>query len=132
LAYLGTVLGEPAKAPAPANGSAVESGNGQAKPPSRHFEVQRALVQLVDAPLPRHASLRAAAGVVLLTDDGRGVAREVAGRLADFGQKTALLRLGSAARDGNAADVFHADLTDPAAVDDLLRRVRQQAGPVAG
>jgi NAD(P)-dependent dehydrogenase (short-subunit alcohol dehydrogenase family) len=132
LDYLGTVLGEQPPPLRSANGATAESGNGQGPPPSRQLEVQRALVRLMDAPLPRHASLRAAAGIVLLTDDGRGVAREVAGRLADLGQKTALLRIGSATEDDGRADVFHADLTDPAAVDDLLRRVRKQAGPVAG
>jgi acyl transferase domain-containing protein/NAD(P)H-dependent flavin oxidoreductase YrpB (nitropropane dioxygenase family)/NAD(P)-dependent dehydrogenase (short-subunit alcohol dehydrogenase family) len=132
LDYLATVLGEPSAQPTPVKAAPVESGNGQGQPPLRHFEVQRALVQLVDAPLPRRASLRVAGGVILLTDDGRGVAREVAGRLADFGEKTALLRMGSAAQDDGQADVFHADLTDPAAVADLLRRVREQAGPIAG
>jgi acyl transferase domain-containing protein/NAD(P)H-dependent flavin oxidoreductase YrpB (nitropropane dioxygenase family)/NAD(P)-dependent dehydrogenase (short-subunit alcohol dehydrogenase family) len=132
LDYLTTVLGEPPAPTGAAKEPAAESGNGQGKPPLRHFEVQRALVRLVDAPLPRRASPPMGSGIVLLTDDGRGVAREVAGRLADFGAKTALLRMGSAAQDNGREDVFHADLTDPTAVTDLLGRVREQTGPVAG
>ena len=43
-----------------------------------HLQVQRALVQLVDAPLPSSTGLLLPRGVVVFTDDGRGIAREMA------------------------------------------------------
>jgi NAD(P)-dependent dehydrogenase (short-subunit alcohol dehydrogenase family) len=116
LDHLDGVLGS-----AKANGQAAPSGNGAVGAAARQLEVQRALVRLVDAPLPAAASVLLPRGTVLITDDGRGVAREVAGRLADFGQKVVLLRHG-----------IDADLTDPGAVADLLRRVREEDGPLAG
>jgi NAD(P)-dependent dehydrogenase (short-subunit alcohol dehydrogenase family) len=67
----------------------------------------------------------------VLTDDGRGVAWEVANRLADLGQNTALLRMvhqGRPIPDG----VYGADLTSPEAVADLLETVRKKQGPIAG
>src|SRR5262249_39919068 len=69
---------------------------------------------------------------VLFTDDGCGIARELAGRLADFGQKTVLLRMGNPAQDNGHADVYHADLADPQAVEELLRTIRREIGPIAG
>src|SRR5262249_3404218 len=59
------------------------------------------------------------------------IAREMAGRLADFGQKVAYLRHGAAEENGQA-DVFHADLTDLHAIDGVLKKVRQQFGAIAG
>ena len=71
-------------------------------------------------------------GVVLFTDDGRGIARSMADQLADLGQRTVFLR--SPQHSASAPDPgdFHADLTDPEAVADMLRRVREEAGPVSG
>jgi NAD(P)-dependent dehydrogenase (short-subunit alcohol dehydrogenase family) len=66
----------------------------------------------------------------LITDDRQGTARELADRLADLDVKTILVRMsdGGPAPDGS----FAADLGDPAAVADLLARVRAVGGPVAG
>jgi NAD(P)-dependent dehydrogenase (short-subunit alcohol dehydrogenase family) len=92
--------------------------------------VQRLVVRLIDAPLPGVPSFAVPAGTVLLTDDRRGTACELADRLAEFDVHTALIRMadGQTVPDG----VFAADLTDPAAVADLLDRVRQACGPIAG
>src|SRR5262249_19119776 len=91
----------------------------------------RAKVRLVDAPLPARPSLLLPRGTVLFTDDSRGIAREMAARLGDFGQKTAFIRHDVAHTNGQADD-FRADLTSPTAVEDLLQKIRRQAGPIAG
>src|SRR5206468_920198 len=128
--------GGKAEAPARAgeNGQGSEEAKGEADSPpgERELEVQRALIRLVDAPLPPPSALAVPAGTVLFTDDGRGVARELAGRLADLGVRTALLRTGSPGQENGQGDVFHADLADERGVEELLGRVRRQVGPVAG
>jgi acyl transferase domain-containing protein/NAD(P)H-dependent flavin oxidoreductase YrpB (nitropropane dioxygenase family)/NAD(P)-dependent dehydrogenase (short-subunit alcohol dehydrogenase family) len=107
--------------------------NGQAPAGVEDVEairIQRGLVALVDAPLPVQPSFCLANGTVLFTDDGRGLAWEMAGRMADLGQKTALVRMASAGAP--AVEGYAADLTDPAAVAELLRRVRSDLGPIGG
>jgi NAD(P)-dependent dehydrogenase (short-subunit alcohol dehydrogenase family) len=71
-------------------------------------------------------------GAVLVTDDGRGVASEVASRLADFGQETVLIRHQTDASDQDGESVFYADLTDEAAVLDLADRIRKSIGTIGG
>ncbi|MBA4062288.1 MAG: polyketide synthase [Isosphaera sp.] len=102
----------PAALPAPAR-------NGDFHPGAREGEVQRLVVRLVDAPPPVRPRFAPPAGAVVLTDDGRGTARELADRLADLDVKTVLLRP-------------DADLTDPATVTELLGRLRDEHGPVSG
>jgi acyl transferase domain-containing protein/NAD(P)H-dependent flavin oxidoreductase YrpB (nitropropane dioxygenase family)/NADP-dependent 3-hydroxy acid dehydrogenase YdfG len=99
-------------------------------PGARQGEVQRLVVRLVDAPLPELPTLAFPAGTILLTDDRRGTASELADRLAELAVNTAIIRMadGQTVPDG----VFAADLTDPAAVADLLEQVRQICGPIAG
>jgi len=106
----------------------VAEGNGHA---AGEVAIQRGLVELTDAPLPSGSSMTIPSGAVLLTDDGRGIAAELASRLADFGQQTVLLRMPAEGKqDGDG--VFYADLTDAEAVSNLLSRVRQQVGPIGG
>jgi NAD(P)-dependent dehydrogenase (short-subunit alcohol dehydrogenase family) len=69
-------------------------------------------------------------GTLILTDDGAGVAVELARRLNDLGQQTVLVSPTSHA--DVQLDVFHADLTDPQAVEDLLAGIHKQWGPVNG
>jgi acyl transferase domain-containing protein/NAD(P)H-dependent flavin oxidoreductase YrpB (nitropropane dioxygenase family)/NADP-dependent 3-hydroxy acid dehydrogenase YdfG len=103
--------------------------NGDLHPGAREGEVQRLVVRLIDTPLPLRPRFAPPAGTLLLTDDGQGTARELADRLAELDVKTALIRAaGSPAADGT----FAADLTDPAAVTDLLAKVREKCGPVSG
>ncbi|MEQ8787393.1 MAG: SDR family NAD(P)-dependent oxidoreductase [Pirellulaceae bacterium] len=135
LDYLEEALSE-----APAAGeknTAEPSANGHAShaETNGHAEgevaIQRGLVELCDAPLPKGGSLTIPSGAVLLTDDGRGIAADLAGRLADFGQQTVFLRMPvEGQQDGDG--VFYADLTDPQAVSDVLSRVRQQVGTLGG
>ena len=90
--------------------------------------VQRAVVDLVDCPLESSSDSMLTEGVVLFTDDGRGIARLMADQLADLGQRT--LVLGSSADPASGPD--RGDLTDPEAVADMLRQVREEHGPVSG
>ena len=53
--------------------------------------VQRALVDLVDCPIEPFPDSMLTEGVVLFTDDGRGIARLMADQLADLGQHTVVL-----------------------------------------
>ncbi|MCE9563600.1 MAG: acyltransferase domain-containing protein [Planctomycetes bacterium] len=128
---------EPDAPPAPSlNGShakvltVVPERNGDLHPGARQGDVQRLVVRLIDAPLPVRPSFAQPAGTILLTDDCRGTARELADRLAELDVKTALIRMadGSTVPEG----VFAADLTDPAAVTELLGRIHTTCGPVSG
>ena len=129
--YVAEALAEPAPEPS-ANGTykAAPEAPPHLHPGARAGEVQRLVVRLVDAPLPVRPSVRVPAGTVLLTDDRQGTARELADRLAELDVKTALLRHA----DGQPvpSGTFAADLTDPAAVADLVARVHARCGPVSG
>ena len=115
------------------NGGMPQQVNGPVSNEYEHLQVQRALVQLVDAPLPSSTGLLAPRGVVVFTDDGRGIAREIASRLADLGLQNILVRHHVGAGNGDAAAAVHyGDLTDPDAVEALLKEIRQQHGPIAG
>ena len=120
----------------PGAADASKGGNGhQVESPGvdeyRHLEVRRALVRLAEAPPSASPRLLLPRGAVLFTDDGRGIAREMADRLADFGQETVLISHGGSGDNGKDA-AFRTNLTDPEAVDRLLQRVRRQHGAIAG
>ena len=131
--YVAGALAETAPKPS-ANGTPGHTAPVKAAPAphpgARQGDVQRLVVRLVDAPLPARPHFAPPAGTILLTDDRRGTARELADRLADLDVKTALVRMadGDPVPDGS----FAADLGDPAAVAELLARVRETFGPVAG
>ena len=93
--------------------------------------VQR-LVDLVDCPLEPALDSMLTEGVVLFTDDRRGIARLMADQLADLGQRTVFLAPPEDPASGPDSGVFHADLTDPEAVAGMLRRLREEHGPIAG
>jgi acyl transferase domain-containing protein len=139
--YVSEALAGGSDAPAPAAVTAIEPSangthakaapaaerNGDLHPGARQGEVQRLVVRLIDAPLPARPKFAPPTGTILLTDDGRGTARELADRLAELDVKTALIRMADGKAEG-----FAADLTDPSAVADLLARVREACGPVSG
>lgn len=104
------------------------TANGQPHPELP--EIQRGLVRLVDAPLPRASAGAVPTGAVLLTDDGHGVARQLADRLADFGQETAIIH--HRASGANGDDAYAVDLTCPSEVAELAQRIRADVGQVAG
>lgn len=82
-------------------------------------------LELVPAPLPRPRRGIRERGVILLTDDGRGIARATAAELRAGQFVPVLIRPG---RGGQARG--ESDLTSPASVRDLLHQVRPQ-GPIA-
>jgi acyl transferase domain-containing protein/NAD(P)H-dependent flavin oxidoreductase YrpB (nitropropane dioxygenase family)/NAD(P)-dependent dehydrogenase (short-subunit alcohol dehydrogenase family) len=102
------------------------------KPAARTGDVMRLTVSLIDAPLQGQPLLLNYAGPLLLTDDGRGIARACANRLANLGQSTVLLGMARDQGNGSATAGFTADLTDPAAVARVLERIRTEAGEPAG
>jgi NAD(P)-dependent dehydrogenase (short-subunit alcohol dehydrogenase family) len=106
--------------------------NGTASVWGEVLPVQRALVSLVDCPLEGSPASLLTEGVVLFTDDGRGIARSMADQLADLGQRTVFLGPPHDSVSEPDPGTFRADLTDPEAVADLLRRVREEHGPVSG
>jgi len=127
LDYLEPILSKP-KGTAAQEEAATKTNNG--KPQEQQFDVQRALVQVVDAPLPSSSSLVLPRGTVLFTDDGRGIARAAAGRLAEFGIRAVFLRMpGDKPKDSNS---YVADLGDPKSVAELIKQLRQEVGPIAG
>ena len=135
--YLDDVLSSPPD-PDPSNGAASPSDLGPetsdrtASVWGEVLPVQRAVVHLVDCPLETTPDSLLTEGVVLFTDDGRGIARSMADQLADLGQRTVFL---SPTKDPTFeldSSTYHADLTDPEAVADMLHRVREEHGPVSG
>ncbi len=88
--------------------------------------IQRMLVAVTDAPALSDAVPALPGGTILLTDDGAGVAANLAQRLRDLGQQVALVSAVT------ATEGFYADLTNPSAVEDLLVRIHKQCGPING
>ncbi|HYH63446.1 MAG TPA: beta-ketoacyl synthase N-terminal-like domain-containing protein [Urbifossiella sp.] len=118
----------PAALPAPsANGK--HDAPADLHPGARSGEVQRLVVRLIDAPLPDRPRFAPPAGTLVITDDRLGTARDLADRLAELDVNAVLVRM---TESGEAASAFAADLTDPAAVETVLSRVRSECGPVAG
>ena len=104
--------------------------NGSAVSARTAGEVKRGRIAVVDAG-PDSTRLPLLPGVVLFTDDGRGIARDMANQLADFGQHVALVA--HAADDATANQAgLSIDLTSPEAVDGLLRRIRDEYGTISG
>jgi acyl transferase domain-containing protein/NAD(P)H-dependent flavin oxidoreductase YrpB (nitropropane dioxygenase family)/NAD(P)-dependent dehydrogenase (short-subunit alcohol dehydrogenase family)/acyl carrier protein len=94
------------------------------------LEIERALVTLVEAQAPLKTHLLQLSGCLLFTDDGRGIATELMGLLAEFGQKSTLIRMSSRGSDLGAG--FSADLADPTEVENLLKKIKKEVGPVSG
>jgi acyl transferase domain-containing protein/NAD(P)H-dependent flavin oxidoreductase YrpB (nitropropane dioxygenase family)/NAD(P)-dependent dehydrogenase (short-subunit alcohol dehydrogenase family) len=135
--YLDAALSSPPN-PDPSGALAVPSdktpkrSEGQDSVWGEVLPVQRALVELVDCPVDATADSLLTEGVVLFTDDGRGIARSMADQLADLGQRTVFLGTSDDPASGSDPDAFTADLTNPEAVADVLRRVREEHGTISG
>lgn len=94
--------------------------------------LQRMLVRPVTIE-PPHRPGQPVPGPLLVTDDGRGVARELIRHLSDNGRvPTVLVRMPGVNGRAVAEDSLAADLTDPEAVEQLLRRAGEQSGGIAG
>ena len=81
----------------------------------------RRLLKVVEAPLPRERAGLMAGGRIVITDDGRGVARCLENQLAGSG--VPVERIG-----GPDSTI---DWTSPAAIDAMLEQLRSH-GPLAG
>jgi NAD(P)-dependent dehydrogenase (short-subunit alcohol dehydrogenase family) len=97
--------------------------------------VRRMALEIVEAPLesPHVTAELAPGGIVLVTDDGRGIARAFAADLRARGYRAIRVKHGVAPGSMAEADetCLWADLTSPAAVATLLDRVRER-GRLAG
>ncbi|SIN89960.1 polyketide-type polyunsaturated fatty acid synthase PfaA [Singulisphaera sp. GP187] len=128
--------------PAPVSAPAVAPGttNGHANPTMPHHPakqeslVRRQTLKAVAAPLPRSAAGGlglAASGLLLVTDDGRGISRALAGELRSKGHPVVVVRHASTGSNDGGGEVQAVDLTSPTAIDALFARLRAQ-GPLAG
>ncbi len=128
LDYLEEALSETEVEPAPVQNGKPTNGelaktNGavsHVEPSDDQLKVQRGLVKVVELPTPSGASMLIPSGSVLLTDDGRGLADEIAGRLADFEINTITI---------NPNEV---DCTDAKAVAELLATLKEEHGAIGG
>lgn len=123
----------------PANGTTKHHQNGHengtkltASRDDPRAGIQRMLVKAIDAALPDPAIPTLPTGAIIITDDGHGIAYDLAQRLRDQDRTCVVIRMATAAPARIESDVFVADLTSPETVEVLLRQVRQQVGPVAG
>ena len=107
---------------------APADANENAHPGARSGEVQRLVVNLIDAPLPERPKLVAPAGTILITNDGRGIATGLAAALGELDVSVVLVEHGKR----STKNKLSADLTDPEAVADLLAKARKNHGPIAG
>ncbi|HEY1064643.1 MAG TPA: SDR family NAD(P)-dependent oxidoreductase [Pirellulales bacterium] len=120
----------PVVAPAPVLVEKTKPAPQPKSEPNDQLAIQRGVVRIVDAPLPKHGSMVLPRGAVVLTDDGRGLAQEFAGRLADFGQPTVILRHGPTSLAPGKPPV--ADLTDANAVAQAIEHIRGQVERIGG
>jgi acyl transferase domain-containing protein/NAD(P)H-dependent flavin oxidoreductase YrpB (nitropropane dioxygenase family)/NAD(P)-dependent dehydrogenase (short-subunit alcohol dehydrogenase family) len=116
----------------PSSNGGLEGTDGPASEGGEVLPVQRGVVALVDCPLESSPASVLTEGVILFTDDGRGIARAMADQLDDLGQRTLFIGQSDDAASEPDAGAFDADLTDPEAVANLLRRVREEHGPISG
>jgi len=120
--YLERALDESSPAAAQLANSRLVGSNGApiSVKSDAELEIRRGLVEVVELPKPGGTSILIPAGSVILTDDGRGLAIEIAGRLADLEVSTMLV-------DPNQIDLCSAE-----AVGELLARIRNEQGAVGG
>ena len=94
------------------------SANGQIEPATR---IMRRVLEAVEAPLPRERLGLRPGGRIIVTEDGNGVAEELAGLLESRG--VAVERIGGSDRP--------VEWTSPTAIDAVLDDLRSR-GPIAG
>jgi acyl transferase domain-containing protein/NAD(P)H-dependent flavin oxidoreductase YrpB (nitropropane dioxygenase family)/acyl carrier protein len=118
------------KQPNGSNGHAAPR-NKAPSPARTRTSIQRMIVEPIDAPQPAENPNRLPGGTLIVTDDGRGVARELVRCLAHEGQDAVLVRMGLPGTNGSS-DNFAADLTDARAVNELLEKLHREVGPISG
>ncbi|MCS6926301.1 MAG: SDR family oxidoreductase [Candidatus Binatia bacterium] len=102
-----------------------------AQPADSDVYVPRFRLTAVASALPRGAASPLPDRPLLLTDDQRGVARAVASLLRTRGVQCITIRHGVTSAK-QAADCYTADLTDPAAIEELCGALRREYGPLGG
>jgi malonyl CoA-acyl carrier protein transacylase len=126
-------LGSAQKTPgnkATTNGHSSSSNGDANGDDASELKVQRGVIELIDVPLASSTQMSIPAGLIVITDDGRGVANQLAQRLADFGQKVACLRWGAEGVRQTREDLFEANFTDPQQVTELVALLRSKAGAI--
>ncbi len=102
--------------------------------------IQRFTLRAVDRPLAALSGGIAPGRVVLITDDGAGVAQEVATRLEEEGHPVALLQAEGWGGDEESATLarpvlslakVQVDLQSPEAIEQALAEIRAAHGPIA-
>jgi acyl transferase domain-containing protein/NAD(P)H-dependent flavin oxidoreductase YrpB (nitropropane dioxygenase family)/NADP-dependent 3-hydroxy acid dehydrogenase YdfG len=94
--------------------------------------VQRFRLRAVDRPLSTSSGGLAPGRAVLITDDGTGVAQEVAIRLQEEGYPVVLLQAeGWGGGEGSAASARRVDLQSSEAIEHVLAEIRAAHGPIA-
>ncbi|PYQ24428.1 MAG: hypothetical protein DMF81_05445, partial [Acidobacteria bacterium] len=122
----------------PPSPASEKTGAPQAAQPTGEGElvvIPRSMLAVVDAPALHGQGARFAPDrVLLVTDDGRGIAGMMAEEVQALGGRVVVVRHAGAlgASEQMAPGVYQADLTDAAAVARLVDRVRQEHGPLGG
>ena len=118
--------------------TASGAGTGEAAKVARVATIEssrlsRGTLQLVDRPLAGggDAGWKAESGTLLVTEDTRGVARELVALVRERGGRAVLLRPRTSPQSAEGPQV-EIDLTDPTAVDALLSSVREREGALCG
>ena len=91
----------------------------------------RFVIEPVEAPVPEEPLQITGNKVFMITDDGRGVAEMLADKLRELGGQAVIVQndhKGTNIDEG----IYHADLTDPSAVNSLVREVQLKYGSIAG
>jgi acyl transferase domain-containing protein/NAD(P)H-dependent flavin oxidoreductase YrpB (nitropropane dioxygenase family) len=114
------------------SGSAGESVSERGNPDTSAQAIPRSTLAAVDAPPVPHRPVQFAPDrVLLITEDGRGVAQAVAQQVRERGGRAVLVRLDHGVR-AIQEGVYQASLTDLESTTALVEMVRQQQGPIDG
>lgn len=121
-----------------AHGTTLSGQEPTAKPASietsdeSDVELPRFVLTAVDAPPIKDQPLQIPPGsLILITDEGRGIAQIMADELKRLGGQVALVQMGDQVAE-TGQGLYTADLTNPEAVAKLLELLRQRQGPISG
>ena len=109
----------------------IEAPDDVTSTDNRTVKVQRGLIELVRCPITARGGMPIPSGAIVITDDRRGIAVQLAERFADFGQEVVLLRMSDSspmARDRT----YEGDLTSETVVEQILAQVKSDVGDIAG
>jgi NAD(P)-dependent dehydrogenase (short-subunit alcohol dehydrogenase family) len=121
-----------------AHGTTLSGQEPTAKPASietRHesdVELPRFVLTAVDAPPIKDQPLQIPTdSLILITDEGRGIARIMADELKRLGGRVALVHMGDQVAE-TGQGLYKADLTNPEAIAKLLELLHQRQGSISG